>query len=217
MTTGTAPLTHCPTCGVKLHRTDLSLCAYCASPLRIGSSAAPPDDETQRLLRKIETHPQYAAALQWTPPDPAVEARVTSLRSWGTTAIVLALLAVAAGSLFRGKEMFGRGLQGSSAAIVAVALILAGAGLLVAASALRSSSRRKPLLRRPARVLDRRSRTESSERVGATTYLFQLRFADGSEGEFRLPGRGTMNEPPTVGATGIAYSRGADLLEFKRL
>ena len=42
MTTGTAQLTHCPTCGVKLHRTDLSLCAYCASPLKLGNASAPP-------------------------------------------------------------------------------------------------------------------------------------------------------------------------------
>lgn len=204
-------MTQCPTCGVKLHRTDLSLCAYCASPLRIGTAAAPPDDETQRLFHKIEAHPNYAAAMQWTPQDPKVEGRVTALRSFATTSIVVALLVVAAGSLFRGVEVWT-----SPAAIAAAGLVGVGLALSMAATAVRSHARRKPILRRPARVLDRRSRTETSDRVGATQYLFQLRFADGSEGEFRMLGRGSMHEPPTVGATGIAYSRGADLLEFKR-
>ena len=211
MTTGTAQLTHCPTCGVKLHRTDLSLCAYCASPLRLGNAAAPPDDETQRLFHKIEAHPNYAPSMQWTPPDPAVEARVTALRSFATTSIVLSLLVVAGGSLFRGVEVWT-----SPAAIAAVVLIGIGLALSMVATAVRTHARRKPVLRRPARVLDRRSRTDSTDRVGATRYFFQLRFADGSEGEFGMSGRGTMQEPPTVGAAGIAYSRGAELLEFKR-
>jgi hypothetical protein len=72
------------------------------------------------------------------------------------------------------------------------------------------------MLKRPARVLDRRSRTELSDRVGATLYFFDLRFADGSRGEFHMQGRGTMYEPPTVGASGIAYTRGDSLIEFRR-
>jgi hypothetical protein len=212
MTTGTAPLARCPTCGAKLHRTDLSLCAYCASPLDLGAKTAPPDDETQRLLQKLEQHPSYGAAMLWTPPDAEVESRIGGLRSYATTAIVLALLVVAGGSLFGGLHVWT-----SPVTIVSALLIGLGLALLVLATAVRARSRRLPLLRRPARVLDRRSRTAESDRVGATQYFFQLRFSDGSEGEFRMPGRGTMHEPPTVGATGVAYSRGASLLEFRRL
>ena len=37
------------------------------------------------------------------------------------------------------------------------------------------------------------------------------------EGEFRFPGRGVSYEPMAVGATGLAYTRGTDLLAFKVL
>jgi hypothetical protein len=100
--------------------------------------------------------------------------------------------------------------------LVAVVLIAIAIFLLAGAVTIRGNARNAPMLRRPARVLDRKSRTALSDEVGATTYFFQLRFADGSEGEFRLAGRGTMYEPPTVGASGLAYTRGDTLLEFKR-
>ena len=204
-------MTHCPTCGVKLHRTDLSLCAYCASPLKMGASATPPDDETQRLLQKIESHPNYAASLQWTPLDPAIEARSLRLGGIASTLIVLGLVVFAGGAVFDPSHVWTSVTTLISAGLVAFAL-----GLLLAAGTMRSHARRQPMLRRASRVLDRRSRTELSDKVGATIYYFQLRFADGSEGEFRFLGRGTLYEPPTVGASGVAYTRGADMIEFKR-
>ena len=206
-----APLTHCPTCGVKLHRTDLSLCAYCAAPLRMGASSAPPDDETQRLLAKIQAHPAYATALQWSPIEPAVEAKAGQLQLWGWVVVTLAL-AFCVGAAF----MDGGGYIGRWPVLVAVVLIAIAIFLLAGAVTIRGNARNAPMLRRPARVLDRRSRTDLSDEVGATSYFFQLRFADGSEGEFRMQGRGTMYEPPTIGASGLAYTRGSSLLEFKR-
>lgn len=212
MTTETAPLTHCPTCGVKLHRTDLSLCAYCASPLRMGVTSQPPDDETAKLLAKLEQHPNYAVALRWTPIESSTEARIARWKGFGALAIVLALLTVVVSAL-RAQGSFWR----RAPTLVAVALAVLGVLMLIAGSLTHRSALAKPLLRRAARVLDRRSRTELTDHVGATTYFFQLRFADGSEGEFRFAGRGTLYEPPTVGATGIVYTRGPEMIEFRRL
>jgi hypothetical protein len=206
-----ATLTHCPTCGVKLHRTDLSLCAYCASPLRMGASAAPADDETARLLVKITQHPGYEAALRWTPMEPRVEARAARFRSWGSAALLLGGVSVLLSVLRAGGSLITRPLT-----IVGFALLLCGASLLSVGASIRRRALALVLLRRPARVLDRRSETAPQGNVGGTTYFFQLRFGDGSEGVFRFPGRGTMYEPPTIGATGLAYTRGEELIEFKR-
>jgi hypothetical protein len=211
MADASATLTHCPTCGVKLHRTDLSLCAYCAAPLRMGANTAPPDDETQRLFAKIESHPGFAAAMQWSPIEPALEAKAARLSAWGWLCVLVAA-AFCTGAAF----MESGGYIGRWPVLAAVVVLAAATFLLAGAATVRGNARHAAMLRRPARVLDRRSRTEFSEAVGATTYFFQLRFSDGSEGEFRFPGRGTMYEPPTVGAAGIAYTRGAELIEFKR-
>lgn len=208
----TARLTHCPTCGAKLHRTDLSLCAYCATPLRLGASAAPPDDETQRLFAKMQAHPAYADALRWTPMDPRIEARARKLHAWGLVLVALTVVELAvwwAGVVPAMEDVQWPGVIAGT--LVTLALFALGSAIT-----LRGNALNEPMLRRPARVLDRTSRTESTDKVGATRYTFQLRFADGSEGLFTMPGRGTMYEPPTVGATGLAYSRGADLIEFKR-
>lgn len=212
MATATEPLTHCPTCGVKLHRTDLSLCAYCAAPLRMGGSAAPADDETAKLLKKIEAHPLYAAALTWSPIDPIVERKAQKLHAWGSVTIVALLASLAIAALFFEGSFLGRPPVLGSVVLAAIAIFL-----FAGAVTMRGNAKHQPMLRRPARVLDRRSRTEYSDNVGATTYYFQLRFHDGSEGEFKLTGRGVMYEPPTVGASGVAYTRGDTLLEFKRL
>ncbi len=212
MSTATQPLTHCPTCGVKLHRTDLSLCAYCAAPLRMGAAAAPPDDETAKLLKKIESHPLYPAALTWSPIDPLVERKAARLHAWGMfTLIVLTFSVVVAAQFFEGPFL-GRPPVLGSVVLSAIAIFL-----FAGAVTIRGNAKHQPMLRRAARVLDRKSRTEYSDKVGATTYYFQLRFPDGSEGEFKLTGRGVMYEPPTVGASGVAYTRGDTLLEFKRL
>jgi len=212
MATAAQPLTHCPTCGVKLHRTDLSLCAYCAAPLRIGANAAPADDETARLLKKIEAHPLYAAALTWSPIDPIVERKAERLHSYGVVTLVLLAVSVVFAALFFHGPFLARPPVLGSVVLAAIAIFLFGG-----AATIRGNSKHEPMLRRPARVLDRRSKTEVSDKVGATTYIFQLRFGDGSEGEFQLVGRGVMYEPPTVGASGVAYTRGETLLEFKRL
>jgi len=74
-----------------------------------------------------------------------------------------------------------------------------------------------PLLRRPALVVSRRSSTSEHRGRAATTYFFTLHFDDASEGEFRWPGQGTMYEPMPNGTTGLAYTRGERLVEFRKL
>ena len=74
-----------------------------------------------------------------------------------------------------------------------------------------------PLLKRACIVLDRRSETELDGDIGRTDYFFTLAFADGESGEFRFPGRGASYDLMVNGATGVSYTRGADLLAFKKI
>jgi hypothetical protein len=73
------------------------------------------------------------------------------------------------------------------------------------------------MLKRASIVLDRRSETEIDGDMGHTNYYFTLEFADGASGEFRFPGRGAAYDLMVNGATGVAYTRGADLLAFKKI
>jgi len=86
--------------------------------------------------------------------------------------------------------------------------------LLTIPATMRKSSDARPLMKRPALVVLRRSEMGVQ---GDSNYYFTLRFDDGSEGEFHRPGLGTMYEPMANGYSGIAYTRGADLVDFRRL
>ena len=206
MATQTAPLTHCPTCGVKLERPELSLCAYCASPLRVGPVEVP-NDETQKRLAKVVAHADFAVAQRWLPIDPEFEARAGRCASIGWALIVLALLDLVIAAVADGRFGF----------IAAGGLGLIGSGLLARAAALRRAHRNTPMLKRAAYVLDRRSLTNEKGGIGSTTYVFKIRFEDGSEGEFSHVGRGSMYEPPANGAAGVAYTRGPRMIEFRRI
>lgn len=209
METTTAPLTHCPTCGVKLERPELSMCAYCASPLRVGQPEVR-SDETQKRLVKVRAHADFAAAQAWLPLDPAFETRA---RAHSRRAGWLFAIGVVVGGL-----SFALGEHASIVALgCAGALAAAALASLGLASSVRNEHRRTPMLKRAAYVLDRRSQTSDRGGLGSTVYFFKIRFEDGAEGEFSHIGRGSMYEPPAVGAAGVAYTRGARMLEFRRI
>ena len=84
--------THCPNCGAKLHRTDLSLCAYCATPLGIADAKKPVDPAVIERLQRMRQHKSFAAAMEFIPPDPMVERRAGRLLSQGTLTVAAGLL-----------------------------------------------------------------------------------------------------------------------------
>jgi hypothetical protein len=210
-------LTHCPNCGAQLKRPDLSLCAYCAMPLAMGGRASVADDETTQRLKRMREHPNFPAALALVPPDPEVERKVASRRNRGLALVIIGLAWFGAVLLVQSLRS---GVQLTSPWLWAThSLLLIGvARIATAGLARRGASAGKPLLVRPAIVAERRSETDAEGRWGArTTYYFTLRFDDGSEGEFKWPGQGLSNEPLTNGQTGIAYSRGVQLIAFRKL
>ncbi|MCE9593170.1 MAG: hypothetical protein K8S98_03155 [Planctomycetes bacterium] len=200
--------TNCPTCGAKLKRTNLSLCAYCGSPLQLGGKATTPDDEVQKRLGRLRDHAEFRAKQTWNPADDEAEAPARKLRSFASIAVVVGGLWVCA-VLLRGATLTGPW------AIAGYALVVLGLVAVVASRAWQTSLRTRPMLRRVAIVTDRRSDTDLER--GGTTYYFSLRFHDGSEGEFRFVGRGTQYDPMANGAAGIAFTRGERLIEFHRI
>lgn len=212
MSSQAAVKTHCPNCGAKLHRPDLSLCAYCAMPLDIAVKPAPVDDETIRRLKQMREHAKFPDAMAFTPQSRAVLARSSQLLTFGTALLVASvapwIVSIVVPNVAGGERMHD-GLH-----VASIALALCGVGVLVARPWIRTREAKNPMLRRPALVVVRRSETAQD---GGTTYFFTLRFDDGSEGEFRWPGQGTVYEPLSNGYTGVAYTRGAELVDFRRL
>jgi hypothetical protein len=208
MTTTAPPKTHCPNCGAKLHRPDLSLCAYCAMPLDIGATTKV-DDETILRLKRMREHANFPAAMAFTPRDPRVERKAARILTYGSVALVSCIVAgiIALVAWWSGWSFI------VPSAIAAAFLVLA-ITLFVVPASMRRASDARPLLKRPALVVVRRSEMSMD---GQTNYYFTLRFDDGSEGEFQRPGLGTMCEPMANGYSGIAYSRGAELVDFRRL
>jgi len=204
--------THCPNCGAKIHRQDLSLCAYCASPLSLGGAIDTKGDETAQRVARLREHASFASAMAWTPRDPEDQQRAKGVRmlAWAMFLCGVAIFAFAVaregGFPSAGTPLLFSGL--------AVAL---GVLLLMASRVLRKKGSTLPLLRRPCIVVVRRSETLQRRGIGATVYFFTLHFDDGSEGEFRWPGQGTLYEPMPNGTTGVAYTRGDRLLEFRKL
>lgn len=210
MTTQAPVRTHCPTCGAKLHRTDLSLCAYCATPLAIADAPGRIDDETILRLKRLREHAAFPVAMAFTPLDREAEVQRGRLLTIGT----LILLVAVAPALALSWTLVRGGVWIVWAGATAI-LVIVGIAVLASRAKLRGRAQAKPMLRRPALVVVRRSETGIADE--GTLYYFTLRFDDGSEGEFVWPGQGTAYDPLSNGYTGIAYTRGPKLVDFRRL
>lgn len=212
MTTEAPARTHCPNCGAKLHRQDLSLCAYCATPLTLGGKVEIAGDEVAQRLTRLREHKDFASSMRWTPRDPEIELRVERLRSRAWLLFILSVAILGASTLIS-KSLA----EPNALTFVGGAGVLGSLAMFAWAALERRRSLSLPLLRRPSLVVNRRSITAEKAGPGATVYFFTLHFDDASEGEFRWPGQGTMYEPMPNGTTGVAYTRGERLIEFKKL
>lgn len=216
MTTAPTTRTHCPTCGAKLARQDMSNCPYCSTPFALVEKAAEARGESphrERLLRLAEKD-EARALLEWTPPESIewYEARRRGRYGLAGAAVGALLL------LWRGTALgIGREFLLSPTAWLGAVLVVWGLVRYARSVAQRKQLTAEPLKKRAAIVLDRRSVTEIHGGRGKTVYFFTLELADGTTGEFRWPGRGAAHEPVTKGVTGIAYTRGNELLDLQRV
>ena len=210
--TGTTTLTSCPTCGAKITRPGLSICAYCTAPLGLEQAAASPSETVQRLERMRE-HDRFPDAMAWSPPSELEDLDATRMSARGLALIGLAVMLFVVAVPW---VLFGSLVGAWPAWLTGLVVLGFGAGTIVAARARLARTTSHPLLKRPAIVTSRRSET-SVGRGPRTVYFFQLEFADGSEGEFSYPGRGTAHELLVASNTGVAYTRRQTLVAFRQI
>jgi hypothetical protein len=207
----------CPSCGARITRPELSLCAYCATPLSIGGPARSADEATLKRLGRMSEHKDHAEAMSWEPDARDDAPGAVRRRRRGQILAALGLVSLAAVVAARASSADLAGVLRSIPAWIGLALLVLGLLELSRAAALLRRVRAQPLLKRPAIVMDRRSVTTPTPSGSQTVYFYSLVFEDGSAGEFSFLGRGVHYEVPAAGATGLACTRGARLLEFLRL
>jgi hypothetical protein len=206
--TASATTKTCPTCGAPITRDDLSLCSYCGSPVQLGGvkrAAEGEESPHKARLERMQEKDDWASAIAWE-PSPAS-------RYPGARVIAVPLLAGSLTALFL-TLIFSSYVVGL---VVGSIILIALFGLNLKQDPRAPRNPDAPLLKRASIVLDRRSETELDGDMGHTNYYFTLEFADGASGEFRFPGRGAAYDLMVNGATGVAYTRGADLLAFKKI
>lgn len=209
----TTPTTRCSGCGAKIPST-VSICPYCVTPLRTGAAAAREEKSpVLERLAQMKEKPEYQEGLAFTPLEGPSFQRAAARQRRG-----LALAAVGIFLLSSGLTAAGEGPPWLRLRVLS-GLLLAAFGGFTAARALRTKRTilARPMLKRAARVADRRSETAIQGGRGDTIYFFDLELEDGTRAEFAYPGRGASDNPLTTGVTGIAYTRGAELVAFKRI
>ncbi|MBI1381201.1 MAG: hypothetical protein GC161_08940 [Planctomycetaceae bacterium] len=201
--------THCPNCGQKIHRQDMSNCLYCAMPFDfVEKKEGKKPSAVQARLVRMREHADWEAAMAWNPPVEAdLERAAQGVRRGGVLAgfgLLLGLWGLAAGI-------------GWVRLVLGLVLVGLGLWLIVPALSLRQARLRLPLLKRAALVSDRRSETNLRWMSGSTNYYFQLELEDGGSGEFRYPARGIQDDLLVKGNTGVAYTRGDELVAFRNI
>ncbi len=208
--------THCPACAAKLpeRSREMSNCLYCGFPFEFSEAASQggadgaSESPYRARIERILEHDEYASSIAWEPPHGADYHQAKRRQRLGIGLLLGAGLALVLGLS-----------GGLSWGWLFVALLLAGGGGALIARAQRelAAETRWPVLQRACAIVDRRSETEPRLLEGRTNYHFLLEFEDGQRAEFRWPGRGTSQEPLSTGITGIAYTRGKTLVNFKQI
>jgi len=197
----------CPTCGAPITREDLSLCSYCGAPLQLGGAKEAAEGEENKnteRLNNMKEKEEWSAAMEW---EPLSTSRYPGYRVVSIPLISGSLTALIIGLMF----------NGIAGLVVGSIVLIALFGHHLRQDPISPLNPEAPLQKRAAIVLDRRSETEVVGGEGRTTYYFILEFADAARGEFRFPGRGASFDLMANGVTGVAYTRGADLLAFKKI
>ncbi len=201
--------THCSVCGQKVVRQDMPYCIYCGNHFALMEApAGAKRRETKNMARlaKMPEHADFPAGMAAHPGEGG-EFEGWRRRTRGGIALAVAGIALLA-------LRFVAGFGGAPFLVLGSLAVLAGGLIALRFLAKQRARLELPLMKRAAVVTDRRSETEMRFTAGITTYFFTFEFEDGNEAEFRSPGRGAHTEPLSKGVTGIAYTRGAELVEF---
>lgn len=192
------------------------MCSYCASPLGLGADTPSEPTKTMQRLARMADHKDYAAAMAWDPPSELEHPRIRPLASRASVHFLV-------GSIIGFAALVRWVLPGGPDSVLAPALAVLAVIFFVLSFAgrwqahrLLKTARQAPLLKRACLVRDRGS-VMGEHGDETTTYMFDLEFGDGTQGDFAYPGRGASHDPMTRGATGVAYTRRNHLLAFKQI
>ena len=163
-----------------------------------------------KRLARMHDHKDFPKAMEHVPPTEEDVEQAERRRRGGVVFLVvgaiLAFLASQSGTV--GAILLG---------LFATLCLAVGVRQLISGTGARARVLSNPLERRPALVADRRSETLAKWSGGRTTYYFRLEFDDGTNGEFRYPGRGVQDDLLVKGVTGVAFLRGDTLIAWKTI
>jgi hypothetical protein len=203
-------VTVCPECGAKIPKAGMSLCPYCASPLQKSPGLEQDRNPIVKRLLGLEEKPEFKEALQETPPWTPEYAQARNQLGQGRVFLIIGLILLGT-SMTVAEGLLGLTLRTGGTALSALGAIWLILGL--------STSRRldkQRIIARSAYLVQRRSDTALAQ-SGKVTYYFTITFGDGSEGEFSYAGRGVNEELYSNGMTGVAFTRGQELLHMTRV
>lgn len=208
MATTTAPVTTCPECGASIPKAGMSLCPYCASPLKTSPGADQERSPILKRLIKMEEKPEFAEAKELTPPWTPGYDKARNQRNQGRILVFVGMLVTALEFLVGDSEpMSFLFLAGVTLCVLGLAMTTRGMMTCARLDGLK-------VLKRSGYIVLRRSETSPN---GDVLYFFLLVFGDGSEGEFSYPGRGVAHDLYSNGMTGVAFTRGEELLHIERV
>ncbi|MFT7667756.1 MAG: hypothetical protein ACI8X5_000440 [Planctomycetota bacterium] len=203
-------ITVCPECGASIPKAGMSLCPYCASPLKKDPGKDQDRNPIVERLLKMEDKDEFNEALCETPPWTPEYGVASNRRAQGTALMIAGALMVLPKFIFAASATI--------TILLSLGILIALLGLWMAFSARAILSRLDgvKIVKRSAFIIQRRSET-GLKSGGSVTYHYTIQFGDGSEGEFSYVGRGVSEEPYTNGMTGVANTRGQELLHMVRV
>lgn len=207
-TESAAPVTICPECGASIPKAGMSLCPYCASPLVSTPGKDQDRNPILKKLAKIEAKPEFETSKAITPPWTPEYQEARNRQTQGTILVIV-------GMVVTGLEfLLGSGQPLSVLFLGGMAISLFGIFQAVRGGSSRSGLDSLQVQKRSAFIVTRRSETALD---GEVIYYFLLTFGDGSEAEFSYPGRGSTHDLYSNGMTGLAFTRGQELLFIERI
>ncbi len=206
--TATAPK-RCANCKAQLPDTPVSICPYCVMPITEGGDDQGRESKNAPRLSKIRASEAFASAQTTAPPETPAYQEGVKLSQVGSTLAVLGVILGGVGYALEGLHTLAYTLAG---ALTSIGIIQ-----VVRGNRLKGTELAPELLCRPAIILSRRSEVTLRGYSGDTTYFFELELEGGAIAEFAYPGRGPSANVYTNNLSGIAYTRGGNLLEFKQV
>ena len=205
----------CENCGARASKADARFCEYCGTELSFPPAPEPagaqgeeisPLGALEKRFAKLESHPSIHDLMDYTPRTvrPAVGLYGGAVFAGCFTFLSLGMLLVSI-------------LVFPPLAVVPLLFVVLGVVGLAKNLQKATDFSASPLERRPAVVLDERTKVSGGGRSGSasTSYFVTLQFPGGERTEFTV--EGLLAGALTQGDLGVAYVKSKVLVDFQRV